>query len=169
MSARARLAWILFVVLLILGCARTAPQSDATPSDKPIPTSVAQAGEMKRGGTVWENGEVRAAYLRMIATIAPANEKWKQENVPAEERARRAFQIRHDARMTARAMMKDAGEVAMLQKRDQEKYGNPDGPTFEMLVDHEKKKGLTGDAVYEAIVASSQRTDMVVNELFGLH
>ncbi|APR83243.1 Hypothetical protein A7982_08592 [Minicystis rosea] len=168
MSLRAGFVRFVFVVALLAGCARAGTGAGEAPSNKPVPTSVAQAEEMKRAGTSWEDAEIRAAYLRMVAAIGPANEAWKQEHLPAEERARRAFQMRHDARQTTRAMMKNAAEIALLQKRDQEKYGNPDGPTFEMLVERERKKGLTGDDVYEAIVKSAQRTDQSVNELFGL-
>jgi hypothetical protein len=65
-------------------------------------------------------------------------------------------------------MMKDAADVDALKARDQAKYGSPDGPTFEWLVTHEQQKGLSGDAVYEAIVESAQKTDRAVNEAFGL-
>lgn len=160
-----RLRSITFAALLLAGCARG---SVGAPSGKPVPTSVALAEEMKRGGAQWENGDVRAAYLQMVAAIGPANERWKQENVPAEERAKRAYQMRKDARLLARAMMKDPAEVELLRKRDLEKYGSPDGPSFDWLVERERKKGLGGDAVWEAIVESAQRTDRAVNEVFGL-
>jgi len=77
-----------------------------------------------------------------------------------------AVAIRHDARIMSRAMMSDPAEVEDLRKRDMEKYGNPDGPTFDQLVRRNRENGLTGDAVYEAIVESSQRTDQAVNERF---
>ncbi|MFT3774436.1 MAG: hypothetical protein QM820_54445 [Minicystis sp.] len=169
MSLRAGFLRFLFVVILLTGCARPGSTGGETAaSNKPVPTSVAQAEEMKRAGAAWENGEIRAAYLRMVAAIGPANETWRQENLPAEERAKRAYQMRHDARILARAMMASAAEVEMLRKRDQEKYGSPDGPTFESLVEHERKKGLAGDEIFEAIVKSAQRTDTAVNESFGL-
>jgi hypothetical protein len=167
MSVYLRLLRLVMVALLVAGC-RSGPSGGDAPQNQPSPTSVAQAAEMKKAGVVWTNGDIRAFYLRTVATIGPSNERWKQENVPAEERARRAFQVRHDARMTARAMMKDPAEVKLLQKRDQEKYGSPDGPSFDSLVARQKAKGVTGDAVYEAIVASAQHTDGAVNEMFGL-
>lgn len=154
----------LLIALLLAGCA---PSVEA-PSGKPVPTSVAQAEEMKRGGAEWANGDIRAAYLQMVAAIGPANARWKQENVPAEERARRAYQMRKDARLLARAMMKDPAAVELLRKRDVEKYGTPDGPMFDWLVERERQRGLAGDAVWEAIVESAQRTDRAVNEVFGL-
>lgn len=156
----------LLPLLLALGC-RSSPSPGDALSNQPAPGSVAQAAEMKDAGAAWTNGDIRAFYLRTIATIGPSNEQWKQQQVPADERARRAFAVRHDARLTARAMMKDPAEVTLLQERDRAKYGTPDGPTFDFLVAQNQKNGLAGDAVYEAIVASAQRTDGAVNDMFG--
>ena len=66
-------------------------------------------------------------------------------------------------------MMASQDEVVLLQKRDQEKYGHPDGPTFDELVEGAKKKGVTGDAIYERIIESAQRTDPVTNAAFGIN
>jgi hypothetical protein len=153
--------------LALLGCTPHGAGGDAA-SNKPFPDSSAQVASLRQGGVVWSNGEVRAFYLRRVAAIAPADEQWKKEKLPAVERAHRAFQMRHDARLLSRAMMAVPAEVEALQKRDQEKYGSSDGPTFEWLVTHEQEKGRTGDAVYEAIVESAQHTDRSVNEAFGL-
>jgi hypothetical protein len=161
-----KLLRLALALLLAVGCRSGAPGGDA-PSDKPIPSSSAQAGELKRAGVAWDDVEVRAFYLRTVATIGPSNEGWKRADMPAEERARRAFVIRHDARVTARAMMKDPAEVRLLEARDEQKYGHTDGPTFDELVARQKAKGLAGDAVYEAIVESAQHTDGLVNDLSG--
>jgi hypothetical protein len=164
----------LLALAISLGCkpsagpAPVASGSAASAPAKPYPTSVAQADALKKGGVSWTNEEIRVYYNQVVTSIGPASEQWKREGLSAEERARRAFEIRHDARLTCRAMMASAGEVEDLRKRDQEKYGNPDGPTFEQLVENGKKKGATGDAVYEAIVASAQRTDEAVNRAFGI-
>lgn len=161
--------WVLLLTALLLtSCGRAGAPAGEAASNKPYPSSSVHVGELRSSGIEWTNGEIRAYYLRAIAAIAPANERWKAEGVAAEERARRAFATRHDARVTARAMMKDPAEVRDLERRDQEKYGHPDGPTFDDLVAHQRKKGLVGDAVFEAIVASAQRTDRDVNEAFGL-
>jgi hypothetical protein len=116
----------------------------------------------------WTNEEIRIYYNQVVTTIGPANEKWKQEGLSAEARARRASEIRHNARLTCRAMMSSPEEVEDLRKRDQEKYGNPDGPTFEQLVENAKKKGAAGDAVYEGIISSAQRTDEKTNAAYGI-
>lgn len=168
MKHRLRSAWVVaLVVFVALGCAKPGPPIELA-SGKPLPESSAQALGLKASGTAWTNAEIRAHYLVLVAAIEPANAHWRLDGISAEERAHRAFQMRHDARVTCRAMMSDAGEVAALEQRDQAKYGHPDGPRFEELVAHERAKGLTGDAVFEAIVASAQRTNSAVNEMYGL-
>ncbi len=55
-----------------------------------------------------------------------------------------------------------------LQKRDMEKYGNPDGPTFEQLLDKEiAKTGGDWDQAFENIIESSVRTDEATNKKMG--
>jgi hypothetical protein len=155
------LVWLSAVALALSpGCAPVTAESSSARASvaKPFPESIAQAQELRQSGVSWSNEQVRAHYHRLIEVIPRKDAQWKQEGVSTEERARRAFQIRHDARLTTRAMMSSAWEVELLRKRDLEKYGNPDGPTFEQLVIHQQKKGLSGDSLYEAIIESAQRT-----------
>ena len=114
------------------------------------------------------DGEIRQWYNDQVATIPTLDQQWRQQGLSAEARARKAHEIRHDARLRARSFMQDRQAVADLQARDQEKYGNPDGPTFEYLVDRNREKGLTDDAAYEDIVGSSRRTDRGYNEKFNV-
>ncbi|MCA9558067.1 MAG: hypothetical protein KC583_05810, partial [Myxococcales bacterium] len=116
----------------------------------------------------WSNDEIRAWYLKENGSIEALNQKWLEEGLSAEERARRAYEVRHGARVKARTMMQDKRAVADLQARDVKKYGNPDGPTFEQLVEKARKGGKQGDGPYDEIVGSSQRTDKATNERFGL-
>jgi hypothetical protein len=166
MRAWSRLLQCVLLALLILAGCRAAPVPESPP--KPAPTTLAQAESLRQSGVAWTNEEIRVHYNRVVSTIGPANEQWKREGMTAEERARRASAIRHEARLTCRAMMSSATEVELLRRRDQEKYGNPDGPTFEQLVESGRKKGLDGDALYESIVVSAQRTDEAVNAAFGI-
>jgi hypothetical protein len=167
MTHRSAFAWLsLLVVTLTLGCSsRPAPvvegpaRAAESPATRPLPESLAQVDELRQRGVSWSNEEVRAHYNRLVSAIGPANARWKSEGLPAEERARRAWQLRHDARILTRAMMSDPREVELLRKRDLEKYGHPDGPTFELLVEKQRRKGSSGDAVYEAIIESAQRTN----------
>jgi hypothetical protein len=112
------------------------------------------------------NAEVRDWYNAQVATIPTQNQAWLGEGLSAELRARQAYTIRHDARIEARNMMSNKAEVEQLRARDQVKYGDRDGPTFEYLVDKNRDKGLEGDAVYEAIIESSARTDEQTNARF---
>jgi hypothetical protein len=114
------------------------------------------------------NEEIRQWYNDQVAVIPDLNEQWKKDGLSAEERAKKAHEIRHHARVEARSMMQNKQEVAELQARDQEKYGNPDGPTFEFLVEKNRLKGFQGDAVYEDIVGSSNRTNKEYNEKYGV-
>lgn len=165
---------LLLALAITLGCKASpsppspSPSTSTSAQTKPWPTSVAQADALEKGGASWTNEGIRAYYNRLVTAIGPSNERWKQEGLAAEERARRAFGIRHDARLTCRAMMSDPAEVEVLRRRDESKYGHPDGPTFEELVEKGKASGKTGDAVYEGIVASAQRTDEKVNAAYGV-
>jgi len=130
----------------------------------PVESSIASPVEK----TAKTNEEIRQWYNDVVGTIPDLNDKWLSEGLNAEERAKRAHEIRHNARLEARVMMQNKQEVIDLQARDQEKYGNPDGPTFDYLVEKNRKKGLEGDAVYEDIIGSANRTNQEYNEKFGV-
>lgn len=110
------------------------------------------------------NTEVRAWYLRTLSKIAALNLKWTEEGCPLEERARRASQIRHDARLHAREMMGDPGEVEQLRARDQQVYGRPDGPTFDQLLKAHRQDGCSDDEAFERIIIEAQATNAEINE-----
>ncbi len=137
-------------------------------AEKAYPKTPAEAVALKEAGSRWTNCEVRVYYNELVNGIAEVDAAMKQQGRSAEERAHAAFDIRHNARVTARAMMENEAEVALLRARDQEKYGNPDGPTFAYLVEKNRAGGAEGDAVYTAIIESSQRTDEKVNEECGI-
>jgi hypothetical protein len=65
-------------------------------------------------------------------------------------------------------MMGNQIEIKLLQRRDLVKYGNPDGPTFDFLVEKYRKLGLVGDEVYEAIIEASMKVNIGVNKGLGL-
>jgi len=132
--------------------------------DGAAPRTVTQAEAAKAAGKSWTNEEVRDVYLCRITEIAEADEGLKAKSTTLLERARAAYEHRHQARITARAMMTSEIEVKALQSRDQEKYGNPDGPTFEQLVEKARKKGKQDNDVYTSIIESSQRSDRKANK-----
>ena len=114
------------------------------------------------------NAEIRQWYLRQIVEIPRLNQGWIAQGRTAVDRAQEAWRIRHQARLLARSMMINQTEVQLLRARDTAKYGNPDGPTFELLVAKLSSIGLEGDAIYEAIVDNSYRTDAELNRKLGL-
>lgn len=64
-------------------------------------------------------------------------------------------------------MMQNPSEVEFLRLRDIVKYGTPDGPTFEYLVAELESEGLSGNAVFEAIIKGSYRTNAGFDKLLG--
>src|SRR5258705_897197 len=98
------------------------------------PSTVAAAEARKAAGKRWRNGVIRRYYKCLGAAIRRSARAWKRQGKPAEVRARLAYAIRRRARLVARAMMQDASEVAALRARDEMKYGNPYGPTFDRVV-----------------------------------
>lgn len=114
------------------------------------------------------NEEIRAEYLRRVSGIPALNSQWISAGVPLIERARRAWQIRHDARVEMRALMLDRADVEALRRRDLNKYGNPDGPAFGQMVERYVAEGKTEDQAFEEIIGSSVRTDAATNTRMGL-
>ncbi|MDQ3685087.1 MAG: hypothetical protein M3430_05725 [Acidobacteriota bacterium] len=123
---------------------------------------------MNETASVKTNAEVRRWYLEQVARIPKLNKQWLEQGLSAQERAEAAWRIRHDARLEARAMMANPAEVELLRQRDIAEYGNSDGPAFEFLVEKLKEAGLEGEAVYEAIINGSYRTNAGVNRSLGI-
>ncbi len=172
---RLRIAAVLLALVAATGCKSNAATDEVKPADCPaftekgrLPATPDEASAQQAKGSSWSNREIRARYICWAAGIGGQNEQWKTEGVALPERAKRAFQARHDARRTARAMMSNPEAVRALEARDRGKYGTPDGPSFEWLVKRAEEKGLTGDAIFEEIIASSQRTDAATNSAMGL-
>lgn len=112
------------------------------------------------------NQEIRRWYNEQVGGIEEFNIQWKTAGVVIVDRARKAWEIRHNARLMAREMMLDKEEVELLRARDLKVYGNPDGPTFEYLIGEAEMLGLTGDDVFEWIIKGAQRTNIEVNKRF---
>lgn len=112
------------------------------------------------------NAQVRQWYKDEVSRIPSLNVSWLANGESAEQCARKAWGIRHSARLKAREMMDILEEVQLLRNRDFAKYGNPDGPTFEYLVDHWGRFGLQGDKIYEAIIEDARMTNAEVDQRF---
>ncbi|WP_395849903.1 hypothetical protein [Cystobacter fuscus] len=136
------------------------PQSRDTKAASVLGTGANNAPKMS-------NADVRAWYNQKVGEIPALDAQWKAAGLSPEQRARKAAGIRHEARIEARGMMENKADVDALRARDMKEYGNPDGPTFDDLVNKAKAKGHEGDAVYEYILGSSNRTNAEVNAKFA--
>jgi predicted small secreted protein len=172
-----RLRAALVLASLVLGGCATAGGAGSEKVDSPefaarceaevltasTPTTPAEAAAAKEAGASWTNDEVREVYLCTIAGIDEADAELEAAGASLEERARAAYATRHNARITSRAMMSDPDEVAKLEARDLEKYGDKDGPTFAYLMDKGRAEGKSDDEIYADMIGSAQRTNRAVN------
>lgn len=113
------------------------------------------------------NSEIRQWYLEQLSRIPELNEQWIINDVSLKDRAKMAWQFRHDKRSEARAMMKNEAEKELLRRRDMAKYGTPDGPAFEFLISHLEADGLKRNAVFEAVIKGSYRTNAGIDKMLG--
>jgi hypothetical protein len=88
------------------------------------------------------NSDIRAGYRERAAEIPNLNQEWIAQGISLEEGALRAWRIRHELRLQARSMMENPDEIEDLRERDLRLYGNPDGPTFDQLVQEGYQRGL---------------------------
>lgn len=109
------------------------------------------------------NCDIRTWYNFQVLAIPQLNDYWISQEVPLKDRAHKAYTLRHNARIHARYMMPNQEEVALLQKRDLAKYGNPDGPTFEDLLQKNQAKDMSLDQAYESIIKTASRTNNTYN------
>ncbi|MFP2932455.1 hypothetical protein ACLESO_46365 [Pyxidicoccus sp. 3LG] len=141
------------------GASRTRPRRPSEPSTERV-----RGPEASGAKKPTSNAEIRQWYLDKVGTIPELDKKWAAEGVPLAERAKRAVEIRHDARLEARKMMKNPLEVALLRARDFFTYGSINGPSFNQLVKKAEAKGLQGDDVFKELIGSSRRTNQTVNQ-----
>lgn len=100
-------------------------------------------------------------------------ERMTSEGFSKEDIAKHVVDARNQQKVTARANM-TAEEVAGLEARNIELYGNPIGPDSQWLFNRMKKKlmkdGLyiNDNEVWEIIIGKSMVKDDVINTLLGL-
>jgi len=111
---------------------------------------------------------IRRRYLELTAAIPPADQGWAAAGLPTCDRARRAFAMRRDARLTCRALMESRLELLLLQLRDLWVHASPNGPSFESLLERMRRRGREGEDACAAILASSTRSNARVNRLLGV-
>ena len=132
-----------------------------------IPLKVEEALQLKSQGVRWTNAQCRRVYLHRVSMIPGMLKLFRASADYSPERsARLAYDIRHRARETSRAMMMDPDEVATLKLRDLTKYDTTEGPSFEWLCAVMVKRGYQGDAIFTFIEASACQTNEAINGFF---
>lgn len=114
------------------------------------------------------NKKIRHWYIDQALSIQKKQLQWTKEGLSPKQQAKKAFDIRHRARLIARNRMISKEQVNLLHKRDQCVYGNPNGPTFQWEVNHAKNLGYTGNAVYLHIINSAKKTNRSVDHRFHM-
>ncbi len=104
---------------------------------------------MAEATTLFSDGELRMREL---------NEQLIREGVSAEERARQLSELRNSLRTWTYQLMSNRDAAEFLSR-------NTTNPTFEDLVARNTERGLTGDAIYEAIVDTSIRSRLAPGSL----
>ncbi|MGV0809475.1 alpha/beta hydrolase [Mycolicibacterium setense] len=103
-------------------------------------------------GTLSE-GEAIAAFGDGENKLRALNEELMRDGVSAEERARRLSDARNALRSWAYGLMSNREAAEFLLR-------NTTNPTFDDLVARNAERGLTGDAIYEAIIDTSTHSRM---------
>ncbi len=112
------------------------------------------------------NKMIRVWYDRMSLSVEQDRGKWAGQAL--ELQARRAWSIRHLARMLARLRMPDPDQVAELQRRDERDCGSPHGPTFDWLMRKAHDLGCSDEQAFKVIVETASKPNEEVNRQFGI-
>jgi filamentous hemagglutinin len=100
------------------------------------------------------NIEARRWYHQELARIPRRIDR----SHPLEQQARQAYRLRHDAQIQARRAMQDRRSATAL----------PEPRTWEALVARYRAAGLSGDAVWQAILDAASRAGRTIDEAAGL-
>lgn len=87
-------------------------------------------------------------YNVQVGQIPAQNQQWLAEGLDAKARARRAWAIYDQAQVDAERMARNRIGATQRRMRNRAKYGT----SFEDMVERQRKRGLEGDAIYEAII-----------------
>jgi hypothetical protein len=117
-----------------------------------LPSYGAESLSDEEARTMYVHGELRMRQVH--AELAAAG-------VALEERARRMWGLRIALRTWTRRLMSNTPLAVWLADNER-------NPTFEQLVALNERRGLVGDDVYEAIIASSTQSRPKVNEELGI-
>lgn len=105
-----------------------------------------------------DNQHIREWYYANVSDIPNQINK----NLPLDEQAKQAFELRNKYKHQARTAMTDTETAEMLEKK------HP-APTFDELVESKmKRKGMTREEAIKDILKTASKTNEDVNKEFGL-
>ena len=113
------------------------------------------SGDIIRGSL--SNAEARRWYLNQEAGIRNAIDTSRS----LEQQARQAFELRNQIRTRARELMRDQRLADSLRRSDRNQ-------TWEQVVERYKRRGFSGDALWEEIIDASMRSRASVNQSLGM-
>ncbi|MCP3812082.1 hypothetical protein NLX62_07065, partial [Mycobacteriaceae bacterium Msp059] len=108
-------------------------------------------------GTLSE-GQAIAAFSEGEARMRDLDDRLIHDGVSAEERARQLSELRNSLRTWAYDLMSNREAAEFLSR-------STVNPTFEHLVAGNAERGLTGDAIFEAIIDSSTHSRLTPGSL----
>ncbi|WP_235632346.1 alpha/beta hydrolase [Mycolicibacterium rutilum] len=94
------------------------------------------------------DAETTQVYGKFELALRELNEQLQRDGVPVQDRARLLSDLRGSLRSWTRELMSNRAAAEVLASNER-------SPSFDDLVARNESKGLTGDAVYEAIIASA--------------
>lgn len=107
------------------------------------------------------NDETRMVYIHGELRMRELHNDLVRDGLGVEERAKAMFALRYALRTWTRTLMSDTAMAEWLEANERK-------PTFDQLVALHEGRGLTGDALYIAIITSSTRSRPSVNSQLGI-
>ncbi len=139
-AAYVDLAIIIIAALLTLGAARIAIRS---------------------------NHQARAYVKGRKAELREAQAARERSGMSLDERARMAHAERAEMNQTAQEMMFWEGDVQQIRLRQQKEYGNPNGPTYEQLLQQKIRNGSTPNEARREIIDGASKGNPLADKKFG--
>ncbi|MCE5322132.1 phage minor capsid protein [bacterium] len=100
--------------------------------------------------------EVRDWYVSSLKSVVPKIDP----ALPIKDRARTAFDARNEIRAEARKLMSNPHDLEEILSTHHDL-------TWEEMIDHKRRKGLTGDDIYKDIFKTATKTNSGVDKKFG--
>ncbi|WP_322786874.1 toxin glutamine deamidase domain-containing protein [Mycolicibacterium septicum] len=124
----------------------------------PVIDPVGQLGLPDLAPGSLSEGQAIGVFSDGESKLRQLNEELTRNGVSAEERARQLSELRNSLRTWTYQLMSNRDAAEFLSR-------NTTNPTFEDLVARNTERGLTGDAIYEAIVDTSTHSRMAPGSL----